>query len=68
MSSVMSPASDDFNENESDDIWSPISVSGSSRLKKKSQDKKNLRGTKHPIIDKKERKKVQNVEAARRYR
>ena len=63
----MSPASYEPNDDsESEEIWSPISVSGSNKSKRK--DKKSLRGTKHPIIDKKEREKVQNVEAARRYR
>ena len=66
---MMSPASYEPNDDsESEEIWSPISVSGSNKTKRKSHNKKNLRGTKHPIIDKKERKKVQNVEAARRYR
>lgn len=68
LSSVMSPGSDDQNETEPEEIWSPISVSECSKSNRKNRDKKGMRGTKNPIIDKKERKKVQNVEAARRYR
>jgi hypothetical protein len=57
----------DAPEVDSDESWSPASAA-SSPSKRKASAPRGLRRTKHPVIDKKERKKIQNVEAARRYR
>lgn len=52
-------------ESDEDSVWSPASEarSASPKAKRKPYQRKRL-----PGIDKKERKKIQNVEAARRYR
>jgi hypothetical protein len=63
-------------EIDSDESWSPASGVSSIKSRRKSttttlaatSEKKGLRRTRQPVIDKKERKKIQNVEAARRYR
>jgi len=54
---------------ESDESWSPESCPSSGRPRRKPTERKGgVRKAKSTIVDKKERKKHQNVEAARRYR
>jgi len=53
----------------SDESWSPESCPSSGRPRRKPTERKGgVRKAKSTIVDKKERKKHQNVEAARRYR
>lgn len=71
---LMSPAAsarfgDDEEDLSSDASWSPApSTSRSSRTSKTSERKSSSRRPRLAGVDKKERKKIQNVEAARRYR
>ena len=60
-----------YQELDSDESWSPAESTYSSIASKKRKPyerKSGVRRTRQPVIDKKERKKIQNVEAARRYR
>ncbi len=60
-----------YQELDSDESWSPAESACSPAVGKKRKPyerKTGVRRTKQPVIDKKERKKIQNVEAARRYR
>ena len=69
--SISSPISPDFVESpESDESWSPEPAASSGRSRKRATEKRGggVRKAKSSIVDKKERKKHQNVEAARRYR
>lgn len=68
--SIASPDSPAFVESpEFDESWSPESGTSSGRTRRKPTERKGgVRKAKSTITDKKERKKHQNVEAARRYR
>jgi hypothetical protein len=68
--SAASPESPAFAASpESDESWSPESCPSSGRPRRKPTERKGgVRKAKSTIVDKKERKKHQNVEAARRYR
>ena len=69
--SVASPVSPDFvaSSPESDESWSPEPTNSSGLGRKRATERKGgVRKAKSTIVDKKERKKHQNVEAARRYR
>lgn len=60
-----------YQELDSDESWSPAesACSPAAGKKRKPYERKTgVRRTRQPVIDKKERKKIQNVEAARRYR
>jgi len=60
-----------YQELDSDESWSPAESACSpvgGKKRKPYERKSGVRRTRQPVIDKKERKKIQNVEAARRYR
>jgi hypothetical protein len=66
---VASPMSEFVASPESDESWSPEPATSSGRSRKRATERKGgIRKAKSSIVDKKERKKHQNVEAARRYR
>lgn len=67
---VASPMSSEFVASpESDESWSPEPAPTPGRSRKRASERKGgVRKAKSTIVDKKERKKHQNVEAARRYR
>jgi hypothetical protein len=66
---ALSIASPQEPEMESDESWSPESgTSGRSSRRKPYERKATARRPRPTVVDKKERKKIQNVEAARRYR